>query len=1168
MKRRGLAMLLAGVMVIGTVGSSAFGAEIGTEEMMETNSYEIETEINEYMEKNAEGDEITVSEPENSMEQISESIALSMEDVGTVEDSEIELRDLLKEVWETDAIAEDGDMLSESQTAEDFSQHMVEEGAEADSVSSYALQSDYEYEVSENGQVKITKYTGSSAIVTIPEKINGYPVTEIGYDAFGGSFDICEVTIPQNVKKIGNEAFRYCYYLKKVEFKGSIQEIGSEVFGNCLALESIVLPTGIAVIPSYCFMGCKRLKSITIPSGVTEIGTYAFYQCEGLKEIVIPNTVETIESDAFRDTSLTSVSIPGKVKKIGDRAFADCSKLKTVTLRTGLDQIGYDAFARCVSLEGIQIPNTVTVLGGFRGCTNLKSITIPTSVERIENYTFAGCSSLQTITIPDSISTIPDFVFENCTNLKTVSVPYGVTRIGSGAYSGCEKLEEISIPAGVTYIGFAAFQNCHALKNLSIPAGLSEIPSSLLSGCENIVSVSLSKNISSIETDAFLNCTKLEKIEVDSRNATYCSENGVLYTKDKTVLVVYPDGRKNTNYVLPLSVNSIMDNAFDINPYLKKIDVEQGNSKYCSINGVVYTKEKNLLVKCPAGLESADFRISNSAQAIYRKAFYGCQFIKQVTIPESVTTILGEAFEKCTGLEEITIPGTVIGYGYPGYTFAGCTSLKSVELQNGITRLVNNMFDGCESLIEVFLPDSLKEISYEVFSGCKSLERIYLPDTITDIDRSAFARCEKLQTFRFPKQLSYLGVGCFSGCISLKNIKIPEGLENFSGSSMFEDCTSLEYVEFPKGFNGIRYHIFSGCNNLKTLVLPESCTTWYDVADVFKDCTQLESVLLLNGDVYLADCFNMWTTIYAPSGGMTEQFARAFGLNFRDASEYLSAPVLTTPAIDATSVTISWNPLSRAQGYFIYRKSGNGDWQQIAQVEGSSESSYVDNTATAGATYTYTVKAYTAQGDFVGPCDETGKKVSILKPATGNITATIIGGNVDAATTMVASQNPVDIKSVVNNSEVSNAGFTLDRSVLYDIYFQKNGQKVQPGTDVQVSIPVPTGMNGEKCSVLYIDGNGGITDMDAVYKDGYMVFTTNHFSYYAIMENNARLMGDVTGDGKVNSRDLNRLYAHVNGTNEMTGEAFALGDVTGDGKINTRDLNRLYAHVNGTNPLW
>ena len=64
------------------------------------------------------------------------------------------------------------------------------------------------------------------------------------------------------------------------------------------------------------------------------------------------------------------------------------------------------------------------------------------------------------------------------------------------------------------------------------------------------------------------------------------------------------------------------------------------------------------------------------------------------------------------------------------------------------------------------------------------------------------------------------------------------------------------------------------------------------------------------------------------------------------------------------------------------------------------------------------------------------------------------------------------------------------------------------------------------------------------------------------------LIGDVTGDGKVNTRDLNRVYAHVNGTNPLTGYEFDCGDVTGDGKINTRDLNRLYAHISETNLLW
>lgn len=65
------------------------------------------------------------------------------------------------------------------------------------------------------------------------------------------------------------------------------------------------------------------------------------------------------------------------------------------------------------------------------------------------------------------------------------------------------------------------------------------------------------------------------------------------------------------------------------------------------------------------------------------------------------------------------------------------------------------------------------------------------------------------------------------------------------------------------------------------------------------------------------------------------------------------------------------------------------------------------------------------------------------------------------------------------------------------------------------------------------------------------------------------LIGDVTGDGKVNTRDLNRVYAHVNGTDLLTGYQFACGDVNGtDSKINTRDLNRLYAHINESNLLW
>ena len=270
----------------------------------------------------------------------------------------------------------------------------------------------------------------------------------------------------------------------------------------------------------------------------------------------------------------------------------------------------------------------------------------------------------------------------------------------------------------------------------------------------------------------------------------------------------------------------------------------------------------------------------------------------------------------------------------------------------------------------------------------------------------------------------------------------------------------------------------------------------------------------------------------------------------------------------------------------------------------------------------------------------------ILRTDSNRITVTTTNAVLDSDTTLIADELSIEAKDIINNTAANVGIYDMDNAVLYDIYLEKDGQKIQPNGEVTVSIPVPGTMDAEKCSVLHIDDAGNVTDMHAVYENGYMVFTTNHFSYYALVEGASGvavggritsygaengtvtvsllngeaevereettdgtyafstipsgtytlqvskanhvtraydmtvsdeavtqdvkicLIGDVTGDGKVNTRDLNRVYAHVNGTNPLNGYEFACGDVTGDGKINTRDLNRLYAHISETNLLW
>lgn len=122
---------------------------------------------------------------------------------------------------------------------------------------------------------------------------------------------------------------------------------------------------------------------------------------------------------------------------------------------------------------------------------------------------------------------------------------------------------------------------------------------------------------------------------------------------------------------------------------------------------------------------------------------------------------------------------------------------------------------------------------------------------------------------------------------------------------------------------------------------------------------------------------------------------------------------------------------------------------------------------------------------------------------------------------------------------------------------------MQPGGEVSLSLPVPEHMSYEDCKVVYIDSNGNVTDMNAVYKDGYMVFTTDHFSYYALVEQQDLLVGDVNSDGIVDNLDRMILSRYLADWAEYTEDIINMetADVNKDGVVDNLDRMVLSRHL-------
>ena len=228
-------------------------------------------------------------------------------------------------------------------------------------------------------------------------------------------------------------------------------------------------------------------------------------------------------------------------------------------------------------------------------------------------------------------------------SIFTVVIGNGVTSIGNLAFYGCQYIPSITIPNSVATIGDQAFSSCSSLASITIPNSVTIIGNYTFNNCQTLTSITIPNSVIIIGTSPFQGCTKLAVIEVESGNANYSSDNGVLFDKEKTILICCPAGKAN-NYTIP--------------------------------NGVIFI-ENGAFLSCSA---LTSIVIPNSVTTIRNNAFYNCSALTSVTIPNSVTTIGAWAFGNCTALTSVTIPNSVTTI--ENFAFHYCTALNAVTILN------------------------------------------------------------------------------------------------------------------------------------------------------------------------------------------------------------------------------------------------------------------------------------------------------------------------------------------------------------------------------------------------------------------------------------------------------------------------------------------------------
>ena len=429
--------------------------------------------------------------------------------------------------------------------------------------------------------------------------------------------------VPSTVEHIAQSAFLYTKKLKNITISEGVKDIGAYAFKNS-GIKSASIPASVTSISDGVFVNCSNLETVDVASANTAylsvdgvvfnktVTDLIYYPTAKAGEYTVPGTVTTIKQSSCEGTKkLTKITLPPSVKTIEESAFESSSLSELAFSGTsGLETIGKRAFI-WAHLSNVTIPASVKLLewGAFYGQNGndgfdgqgLKTVTVEdnSQLKEIGAEAFRGNKKLEKFEFKGTckLEKIRNAAFRDNYSLPSFTFPQTITRIYESAFNGCSSMKSATFkePSSFVFVGSGSFQNC-GLENLKLPESVTTIGQSAFNSCDKLVSIDLPKTTTNVDPRAFQFCTKLTSINVDDANTMYSSVDGVLLSKDKETLKVFPPGKANDNFTL----------------------------------------------------------LPPSIKTIGEYAFYYCKNLKNVTIPNKVTKIEKAAFQLCENLNTIT----------------------------------------------------------------------------------------------------------------------------------------------------------------------------------------------------------------------------------------------------------------------------------------------------------------------------------------------------------------------------------------------------------------------------------------------------------------------------------------------------------------------------------
>jgi hypothetical protein len=521
----------------------------------------------------------------------------------------------------------------------------------------------------------------------IPDNIEKVPVTAIGERAFADKTLLEKVAIPQSVREISATAFENSPMIQNITAHKKNPRFLS-VSGILYDRESLAKVYHPVVKRDFDYILLSK------DSGADE-GAYALSVSgyNGAQAVVtIPDSVDGYPVTGIADRVfagldfLKRVKLPRYLDTVGEDVFEKCPRLEAFTLspqnsnyeiserdlydrRTGklvwyLEAQGYFQY-ETVSMEGL----SYIVITGTAGTAKRKAAIPPKlngiRVNEIAGRAFEHNPALAEIIIPDSVFRMGMRAFAFSPKLAKVTLSNNLAAIPPRAFYECAALQEMVIPDSVTTVSENAFSDCTALKMVTLGRRLMSLENSAFSGCSALAEIVIPESVSVIEENVFAGCRSLVNIRVDEKNTAYADIDGVLFNKPRTAILRFPEGRPEKQYPIPDSVERIGNAAFS----------------FCQRLSTIGLPEKLTV-------------IGNSA-------FFYCTALYNIRLGENIVSIGNDAFSGCTNLNDIHFPKSLLSVG--NRAFASCRSLQTADLPRSVVSIGENAFRDCDRLTQVTL---------------------------------------------------------------------------------------------------------------------------------------------------------------------------------------------------------------------------------------------------------------------------------------------------------------------------------------------------------------------------------------------------------------------------------------------------------------------------------